>query len=131
MLVFKPLFTFFKCAIPLSIVPVAIVNIMTPHAVPNQKSKQKPSHGISYSHLRQIDWALAHTACSSCRKQLCRWSLQNNGTTYCTKAKIKTKTLSWHIHLLSLNIDTHGSNLLSYFKFHFLLKLTNNLKKYM
>jgi hypothetical protein len=40
--------------------------------------------------------------------------------------KIKTKKFLWHTHLLSLNIDTHGSNLSSDFqKIHFLTKLAN------
>jgi hypothetical protein len=59
---------------------------------------------------------------------LCQWPLQNDGATCCTKSKIKTKTFAWYSHLLSLNIDTHGSNLLRNFKFNFLPKLAS--KKY-
>jgi len=53
-----------------------------------------------------------------------------NGATCCTKSKIKTKTLPWLCHLLNLNIDTHGSNLLSDYYFHFLPYLALIFFKY-
>jgi hypothetical protein len=38
----------------------------------------------------------------------------------------KQTTVSWHRYLLSLNIDTHGSNILRVFKFYFMPKLASS-----
>ncbi len=70
---------------------------------------------FTHRYLRKIDWALAHTACPGCRKKLCQWLLKTLWCHILCKAKIKTKTFPRHSHLISLNIDTSESYLLSDF----------------
>ncbi len=71
---------------------------------------------FSHRHLRKIDWTLARTACpsggSNCVSGHCKIMVPHAVPNQKSKQK---HSFSWHSHLLSLKIDTHGSNLLSHF----------------